>query len=65
MGKQKGVKIDEKLKELENVIKRFEAGKLDIEDGIGEYEKGAKLIREIKKELTGLEVKVEKIRGSY
>jgi exodeoxyribonuclease VII small subunit len=57
--------IEEKLNKLDEIIKRFERGKIDIEEGIEEYEKAAKLIKAVKKELTSLEVKIEKIRESY
>ena len=63
--KSKRKKIEEKLNKLDEIIKRFEKGEINIEEGIDEYEKAAKLIKSIKKELTSLELKVEKIKDSY
>ncbi|MFC1780370.1 exodeoxyribonuclease VII small subunit [Patescibacteria group bacterium] len=57
--------INRNMKLLEEIVKKFEKGNVDIDDGIVEYEKAAKLIKEIKRELTSLEVRIEKVQGSY
>lgn len=56
--------IEKNLQTLETLLKKFESGKMDIDKGIEEYEKAAKLIKEIKKELTEKEMKIEEIRES-
>jgi len=63
--KSRKEKIIEKLKSLEEIVKKFENNKVNIEEGLSEYEKAAKLIKSIKKELTGIEIKVEEIKNSY
>lgn len=63
--KSRKEKIIEKLKSLEEIVKEFEDNKVNIEEGLLEYEKAAKLIKSIKKELTGIEIKVEEIKNSY
>jgi len=63
--KSRKEKIIEKLKSLEEIVKKFENNKVNIEEGLSEYEKAAKLIKSIKKELTGIELKIEEIKKSY
>jgi exodeoxyribonuclease VII small subunit len=68
MSKRKETKnesINKNFKLLEGIVKKFEKGNVDIDNGIVEYEKAAKLIKEIKRELTSLEVRIEKVRDSY
>lgn len=55
-------KIEDKVKELDKLVEQFESGKLGIEEGIKEYEKASKVIKDIKGELESLEVKIEEIR---
>lgn len=57
-------KIKENLAELEKIVKNFEEGKIDIDKGIGEYKKAAKLIKEIRDELEAKRLKVEEIGQS-
>ena len=65
MAQRKKDKIDSKLKVLEKIVLKFEKGKMGIEEGITEYEKASKLIKQIKKELTSIELKIEEIRDDY
>jgi exodeoxyribonuclease VII small subunit len=58
-------RIEQNLKELEALVHRFEEGEIEIEEGIEEYKKAAKLIQAIKKELTSLELKIKEIQDSY
>lgn len=57
--------ISSKFKSLESITKQFEDGKLDIDKGISEYKKAGKLIKDIRSELKGLELKIEEIRADY
>lgn len=59
------IKIEKNLKALEEIVSRFEKGDFGIAKGIEEYEKASKLIKDIKKELSSLELKIEEIRESY
>lgn len=54
--------IEQKVEELEGIIKKFEDGKFGIEEGIKEYEKANKEIVKIKDELESLELKISEIR---
>lgn len=63
-GKTKKTKIEENLKELEGIVEKFEKGGLGIEQGIEEYARAAKLIENIKDELSSIELKIEEIRES-
>lgn len=57
--------LQEKINALDEIAKKFEENSIDIERGIEEYEKAAKLLDEIKKELTGLELKIKKINSKF
>lgn len=61
----KRLRIEENFKTLQEIVKRFEDGKVDIESGVREYEKAAKIIKDIKKELTATGSRIEEIRRSY
>lgn len=63
--RSKRIEIDSQLKKLEQIIKKFEKGEIGLDEGIDEYKKAAKLIKEIKKELTSREVEIKKVSESY
>lgn len=54
-------KIEDKLKELENIADTMESGDLSIEDMVKEYSKGVKLSNSIKKSIDDIELKIEEI----
>lgn len=58
------IKIEDKVDELNKLVKKFEDGKIGIEEGISEYEKGMKIIKDIRKELESLELKIEEISNN-
>jgi exodeoxyribonuclease VII small subunit len=58
-------KINNDLEKLEKIVQKFEKREIDLDEGVEEYEKAAKLLERIKKELTSVELKIEKIRESY
>lgn len=61
----KKTEISSDLKSLEQIVEKFEQGKIGIEEGIEEYKKAATLIKKIKQELEGLELEIEEIKNSY
>lgn len=63
--RSKRTRINAKLKDLEEIVKRFEEGKIDIEEAVKEYKKAAKMIVAIKKELSELDLEIEEIKDSY
>ncbi|MBU0976156.1 MAG: exodeoxyribonuclease VII small subunit [Patescibacteria group bacterium] len=62
MTQTKKEKINIKLEELEKIVKEFEKGDVGIEEGIEEYKKAAKLIKEIRDELEASRVKIEEVK---
>lgn len=63
--KNKKQRIEEQLKDLETIVSQFEEGKITIEEGIIKYKEAADLIRNIKKELTSLDLKIQEIKATY
>lgn len=58
-------KINNMLEDLGEIVKSFESGKVDVEEGINKYKKAAQLIKKIKRELSSVELQVEEIKESY
>ncbi len=54
-------KIEDKLKELENIAEEMESSELSIENMVKHYSKGVKLSNSIKKSLEDIELKIEEI----
>ncbi len=64
--KQKQEKsLAEAFRELEVIADKFETGEIDLEKGIDELERGLSLASFLKKQLSSLEHKVNKIRENY
>lgn len=63
--KNRKLSIDANLKKLQEIVDKFEKGEMNIEEGIDHYKEAAKLIREIKSELEGIDLEIEEIRDSY
>ena len=57
------MKFEEKLKSLEELVRRMESGKLGIDEMISSFEKGRKLADECQKELESIRLKIEKVTG--
>ncbi|MDR1300567.1 MAG: exodeoxyribonuclease VII small subunit [Candidatus Nomurabacteria bacterium] len=51
--------IKELMDEFESVVAWFEADEIDVEKAITQYEKGAKLADEIKKQLSDAKNRIE------
>ncbi|MEE2567396.1 exodeoxyribonuclease VII small subunit [Hyphobacterium marinum] len=53
--------FEKALEELESIVKRLEAGEVELEQSIAIYERGAALKAHCEKKLKDAELKVEKI----
>ncbi len=53
--------FEEALEQLEAIIERIESGEVGLEESIGQYEQGAKLIRHCRSILDRAEKKIEEL----
>ncbi|MBD3362972.1 exodeoxyribonuclease VII small subunit [Candidatus Dojkabacteria bacterium] len=60
MAKKK--KIEEKIKDLDQIIEMFESGEVGLEEGVEHFKKGKKIIKEIKNELESIELEIKQIK---
>ncbi|HHW69335.1 MAG TPA: exodeoxyribonuclease VII small subunit [Tenericutes bacterium] len=58
---KKEKKFEEKIIELEEIIKHLENGDIDLEDSISKYTKAMNLIKECDEQLKNIEEKISKI----
>ena len=58
---KKEKKFEEKIIELEEIIKHLENGDIDLEDSISKYTKAMNLIKECDEQLKSIEEKISKI----
>lgn len=59
-------KLQKKIAELENLSNYFtKTEDIDLEVAVDKYEKAAKLVREIKKDLKTIELKIKEIKENY
>lgn len=56
-----GMSFEEAMNQLEMLIERIESGAIGLEDSIGEYERGVKLIQRCKGVLATSEQRVEEL----
>ena len=61
MAKEKEVKFEEKMKELETIINELETGEVDLDSSIEKYTKAMKLVSECDEKLKSIEEQVNKI----
>ena len=61
MAKEKEVKFEEKLKELETIINELESGEIDLDSSIEKYTNAMKLVKECDEKLKNVEEQVNKI----
>lgn len=61
MAEKKEKPFEERMAELEGVVKELESGKLSLDDSIGAFEKGIALTRDCEKMLEAAKAKVEKL----
>jgi exodeoxyribonuclease VII small subunit len=53
--------FEEAMRQLEDIVGRLESGKVDLEDSIAIYERGAALKAHCEKKLKDAEARIEKI----
>ena len=61
MAKEKEVKFEDKLKELETIINELESGEIDLDSSIEKYTNAMKLVKECDEKLKNAEEQVNKI----
>lgn len=61
MTKEKEVKFEDKLKELESIINELESGEIDLDSSIEKYTKAMALVKECDEKLKNVEEQVNKI----
>lgn len=61
MTKEKEIKFEDKLKELESIINELESGEIDLDSSIEKYTTAMKLVKECDEKLKNVEEKVSKI----
>ena len=54
--------LNEAFEELENLVKEFETGEIDLESGIPKYKRGQELAKYLKQKLTEMENQITEIR---
>lgn len=58
---EKKKKFEDKINELEDIIKDLESGNVSLEDSIEKYTNAMKLVRECDEQLKSVEEKINKI----
>jgi len=61
MPKEKEIKFEDKIKELENIINELESGEIDLDSSIEKYTKAMKLVSECDNRLKTIEEQINKI----
>lgn len=61
MSKAVEVSFEDKIKELESIVKELESGEVNLDDAINKYTKAMELVKECNKKLTDVSDKVNKI----
>ena len=61
MAKEKEVKFEDKIKELETIINELESGEIDLDSSIEKYTRAMKLVSECDEKLKNIEEQVNKI----
>lgn len=61
MAKEKEVKFEDKIKELEEIVNELESGEIDLDSSIEKYTRAMKLVGECDEKLKSIEEQVNKI----
>lgn len=61
MSKEKEVKFEEQIKELETIVNELENGEVDLDTSIEKYTKAMKLVKSCDSKLKEIDEKVSKI----
>ncbi len=59
--KEKEIKFEDKIKELESIVSELEKGEVNLDDAIDKYTQAMKLAKECSDKLTEVSDKVNKI----
>lgn len=57
--------VGEAFGELEKITEWFEKGEVDLEEGLGKFERGLELAKKLKTRLSEVENRVEEIRKKF
>jgi len=55
------MKFEESLNRLEEIVKKLEEGEISLEESLPLFEKGIKLLTDLKEHLSKAETKIEKL----
>ena len=58
MAKEKEVKFEEKIKELEEIVNELESGEIDLDSSIEKYTRAMKLVSDCDEKLKSIEEQV-------
>lgn len=61
MARKKTVSFEDSLQELEQLVKKMDAGELDLEQSLQAFEQGVRLIRDCQQALQKAEQKVQQL----
>lgn len=61
MTKEKEIKFEDKIKELETIVNELESGDIDLDSSIEKYTKAMSLVKECDEKLRSVEEQVNKI----
>lgn len=59
--KDKDISFEDKIKELESIVKELESGEVNLDDAINKYNKAMELVKDCNNKLTEVSDKVNKI----
>lgn len=65
MAKGKSFQFANAFERLTGIVESLEAGKIDLDEALKQYEEGLKIVQECKKQLAQVENKVKVIREKY
>ncbi len=55
------MKFEDNLKRLEELVVRMESGEMNLDDMIGSFEEGRKLVAACQKDLESIRLRIEKV----
>ena len=55
------MKFEDNLKRLEELVARMESGEMNLDDMIGSFEEGRKLVAACQKDLESIRLRIEKV----
>jgi exodeoxyribonuclease VII small subunit len=61
MSGEKAARFEDRLRELEEILKKLERGDLSLDDSVAEYERGIAALRSCRSVLDGAERKIEEL----